>query len=147
MRYIASAPLNTDILEDYSTAVFSSTHARNMAPIHLYVCMLLFITALALARSYHLDSSAAPPPFSKRFADTMDSKLPKFVQSLKLSSQQAQNEVKTLGDDEHVATFLANDAYGAPGLTLAVCQSLNRILGEEQVDSDPVDAALVDVNW
>jgi hypothetical protein len=77
----------------------------------------------------------------------MDSKLRTFVQSLEISAQQAQAVLQRLENDECIADYLENKRFDAFKLISAACQSLKLALGEEQVKTSPVDAALVEQSW
>ncbi|KAL8777895.1 MAG: hypothetical protein Q9213_007662 [Squamulea squamosa] len=105
-----------------------------MFGIHLLCCILSIGTAL----------SALAPPVTQRL---QQSKLQPFIDSLALPPPQARSLSNRLDQDQNLAAFLSGKDYQSSGLQALACLSLGLILGENLVDTLPVNQTETEANW
>ena len=105
-----------------------------MFGIRLLCCLLSIGTAL----------TASAPPANRGF---LHGKLQPFVDSLALPSPQRQALSNRLDQDSNLAAFLSGNDYQSFGLLVLACLSLRSILGNESVDTIPVDQTEAEANW
>ncbi|KAL8859642.1 MAG: hypothetical protein Q9178_003756 [Gyalolechia marmorata] len=105
-----------------------------MFGIRLLCCFLSIGTAL----------TASAPPANRGF---LHGKLQQFVDSLALPSPQRQALSNTLDQDSNLGAFLSGNDYQSFGLLVLACLSLRSILGNESVDTIPVNQTEAEANW
>ncbi|KAL8870032.1 MAG: hypothetical protein Q9198_007731 [Flavoplaca austrocitrina] len=101
-----------------------------------YLCCFLSIIGPA---------SAASPPTSNRAS--VQSKLQPFVNSLALPPPQAQLLSSKLDQDSNLAAFLSGKDYQSSFLLALSCLSIRATLGDNSVDTIPVNQTETEANW
>lgn len=82
-----------------------------------------------------------------RAVAVMGDQINTFVGSLDVPATQARSVASVLEKDANVAAFIAGKHWDPAALATTACVSLKFVLGEEKVDTKPVDQAIVDENW
>lgn len=118
-----------------------------MVPILWIGWLLPTLTAVVFAAQHpsylHVDSAFLVSRVTKK----MDPKLDELVKSLKLSGRQAESVLQTLQKDDAVVAYLRNAKFDAGRLTSVACKVLRVVLDENEVDTTPVSAAVVEETW
>ncbi|KAL8730884.1 MAG: hypothetical protein Q9166_003811 [cf. Caloplaca sp. 2 TL-2023] len=109
-----------------------------MIGIHLLCCYL----------SYGIAWTASAPPTNVLSMQTQGIvQLQPFVDSLALPPPQAQSLTSKLGKDSNFAAFLSGKDYKPSALLVLACLSIQASLGDESVDTLPLNQTVVDANW
>ncbi|KAL9636811.1 MAG: hypothetical protein Q9204_002111 [Flavoplaca sp. TL-2023a] len=101
-----------------------------------FLCCFLSIIGPALA--------ASPPTTNHAF---VQSKLQPFVNSLALPPPQAQLLSSKLDQDSNLAAFLSGKDYQSSFLLALSCLSIRATLGDNSVDTIPVNQTETEANW